>query len=391
MPALDSQKRFADMTDSAVRALLPAGLRDILPPDAEHEADVVGRVTAHFAAQGYQRVKPPLIEFENTLLDGAGAATTSQCFRVMDPLSQKMMGVRADMTPQVARIAIARMAAAPRPLRLSYAGEVLRVKGSQLAPERQLVQAGLELLGADSAAADAEVIVLAAEALTELGVPGVSVDLSLPTLVPALLAGAGSSGQGGEALREALDHKDAAGVAAGGGNAATLLGALLGSVGPVDRALTVLAGLTLPPAAAALRDRLAEVVALVRAAAPGVALTVDAVENRGFEYHTGLAFTLFSRASSGELGRGGRYSAGGEAATGATLFLDAVLAVVPPRPLPGRVYVPAGTPKARAAELRGQGWVTVAGLDAVADAAAEARRLGCGHLLISDGVRALDI
>ena len=388
MPVPDSQKRFADMTDSAVRALLPAGLRDILPPDAEHEADVVGQVTAHFAAQGYQRVKPPLIEFEDTLFDGAGAATTSQCFRVMDPHSQKMMGVRADMTPQVARIAIARMAAAPRPLRLSYAGEVLRVKGSQLAPERQLVQAGLELLGADSAAADAEVIVLAAETLTELGVPGVSVDLSLPTLVPALLAAAGSA-KDDETLREALDHKDAAGVAAGGGNAAAQLGALLGSVGPVDRALTVLAGLTLPPAAAALRQRLTEVVALVRAAAPGVALTVDPVENRGFEYHTGIAFTLFSRASSGELGRGGRYSAGGEASTGATLFLDAVLAVVPPRNPAGRIYLPAGTPRARAAELRGQGWVTVAGLEAVADAAAEAKRLGCGHLLGDNGVRAI--
>jgi len=377
------------MTDSAVRALLPAGLRDILPPDAEHEADVVGRVTAHFAAQGYQRVKPPLIEFEDTLLDGAGAATTAQCFRVMDPLSQKMMGVRADMTPQVARIAIARMGASPRPLRLSYAGEVLRVKGSQLAPERQLVQVGLELLGADSAAADAEVIVLAAEALTELGVPGVSVDLSLPTLVPALLAASGSAGDG-EALREALDHKDAAGVAAGGGSAATMLGALLSSVGPVDRALAVLSGLTLPPAAAILRDRLAEVVALVRAAAPGVALTVDPVENRGFEYHTGIAFTLFSRASSGELGRGGRYSAGGEAATGATLFLDPVLAVVPPRAPAKRIYLPAGTPRARAAELRAQNWVTVAGLGAVADAALEAKRLECGHLLDETGVRALD-
>lgn len=377
------------MTDSAVRALLPAGLRDILPPDAEHEADVVGRVTAHFAAQGYQRVKPPLIEFEDTLLDGAGAATTAQCFRVMDPLSQKMMGVRADMTPQVARIAIARMGASPRPLRLSYAGEVLRVKGSQLAPERQLVQVGLELLGADSAAADAEVIVLAAEALTELGVPGVSVDLSLPTLVPALLAASGSAGDG-EALREALDHKDAAGVAAGGGSAATMLGALLSSVGPVDRALAVLSGLALPPAAAILRDRLAEVVALVRAAAPGVALTVDPVENRGFEYHTGIAFTLFSRASSGELGRGGRYSAGGEAATGATLFLDPVLAVVPPRAPAKRIYLPAGTPRARAAELRAQNWVTVAGLGAVADAALEAKRLECGHLLDETGVRALD-
>ncbi|MBX9634247.1 MAG: ATP phosphoribosyltransferase regulatory subunit, partial [Magnetospirillum sp.] len=138
------------MNDFANRALLPAGLRDILPLDAEHEAGVVGRLMAHFAAQGYERVKPPLIEFEETLLAGAGAATASQCFRVMDPLSQKMMGVRADLTPQVARIAVTRLAGAARPLRLSYAGQVLRVKGSQLRPERQFGQAGIELIGNDS-------------------------------------------------------------------------------------------------------------------------------------------------------------------------------------------------------------------------------------------------
>ncbi|MBI2235657.1 MAG: ATP phosphoribosyltransferase regulatory subunit, partial [Magnetospirillum sp.] len=168
------------MTEPANRALLPAGLRDILPPDAAHEAAVVDRLLRHFDGQGYERVKPPLIEFEDSLLEGAGSATAGQTFRVMDPLSQKMMGVRADITPQVARIATTRLGTLPRPLRLSYAGQVLRVKGSQLRPERQFAQAGIELIGSDSAAADAEVVALAGEALTELGVQGVSVDLSLP-------------------------------------------------------------------------------------------------------------------------------------------------------------------------------------------------------------------
>ncbi len=375
------------MTDTAIRALLPAGLRDLLPPDADYEAEVVARVMAHFGAQGYERVKPPLIEFEDTLLDGAGAATAAQSFRVMDPLSQRMMGVRADMTPQVARVAVARLAQAPRPLRLSYAGEVLRVKGSQLRPERQFGQAGLELIGSTAPAADAEVIVLAAEALAELGVPGVSVDLSLPTLVPALFAELRLDAAARDCLREPLDHKDASGVAAAGGPAAAILTALLRAVGPVDAALSVLAGLPLPPAAAAERDRLAEVVALVRADAPDLTLTVDPVENRGFEYHTGVSFTLFSRAFSGELGRGGRYlAAGGEPATGVSLFLDGVLAVLPGPKRPDRVYVPAGTPRPWAQALRAQGWVTVAGLMPTADSVGEARRLGCGHVLGADGV-----
>lgn len=374
------------MNEFANRALLPAGLRDILPLDAEHEASVVSRLMAHFAAQGYERVKPPLIEFEETLLTGAGAATASQCFRVMDPHSQKMMGVRADMTPQVARIATTRLAGAQRPLRLSYAGQVLRVKGSQLRPERQFGQAGIELIGHDSAAADAEVAVLAGEALVELGVAGVSIDLSLPTLVPTLLSELKLSAE--DSLRGSLDHKDAAGVAALGGAAAPILSALLTAVGPAERALPILAALPLPPAAAAVRDRLAQVVALIRAAAPELILTIDPVENRGFEYHTGIAFTLFGRNVSGELGRGGRYLAGGvEPATGATLFMDTVLAVLPAANPPGRVLVPVGTPRAWAQALRAQGWVTVAALEDVKDWDAEARRLGCGHVLAADGIK----
>src|SRR5690606_22782545 len=142
---------------AAEKALLPAGLRDILPPDAAFEAAAVGRVMACFAAHGYEQVKPPLIEFEDGLLAGPGAALAAETFRLMDPVSQRMMGVRADMTLQVARIAASRLRNLPRPLRLSYAGQVLRVAGSQLRPERQFGQAGVELIGAASAAADAEV------------------------------------------------------------------------------------------------------------------------------------------------------------------------------------------------------------------------------------------
>ena len=121
--------------------LLPAGLRDGLTPDAAFEPAMVERLMACFAAWGYERVKPPLIEFEDALLSGMGAAMASDTFRLMDPVSQRMMGVRADMTPQVGRIAASRLKGAPRPLRLSYAGQVLRVKGEQMRPERQIGQA----------------------------------------------------------------------------------------------------------------------------------------------------------------------------------------------------------------------------------------------------------
>src|ERR1700743_2941241 len=137
------------MSDDGVntRGLLPAGPRARVPPDAETEAAAVGALMEGFAAHGYQRVKPPLLEFEDSLLAGSGAAVAEQTFRLMDPVSQRMMGLRADTTPQVSRIATTRLAHEPRPLRLSYAGQCLRVRGSQLAPDRQIAQAGIELIG----------------------------------------------------------------------------------------------------------------------------------------------------------------------------------------------------------------------------------------------------
>src|ERR1700754_2946812 len=162
-------------------ALLPAGLVDLLPPEAEFEAGVMNGLIAAFARYGYDRVKPPLIEFEDSLLGGSGAARAHQTFRIIDPVSQRMLGVRADMTLQIARIATSRLAEIPRPLRLSYAGQVLRVKGSPNRPERQFGQVGAELIGSSSSHADAEVILMAAKSLRELGLSGLSVDLGLPT------------------------------------------------------------------------------------------------------------------------------------------------------------------------------------------------------------------
>ncbi len=370
------------MNDASGRALLPDGLRDVLPPDAAHEADIVARLLATFAACGYERVDPPLVEFEDSLLDGASRDVALATFRLMDPVSQRMMGVRADMTPQVARIATTRLARAPRPLRLAYAGPVLRVRGDQLRPERQFQEAGAELIGAEEPEADAEVILLALDALAAAGVKGVSVDINLPTLTPAVCAALELDEETTRRARQALDRKDAAAVAALGGEAADLLGRLLAAAGPVDTALPALAALDLPGSTGEERARLEAVVASLRGARDDLVLTVDPVEHRGFEYHTGLSFMLFARNVRGALGRGGRYTAGGasEPATGVTLFLDSILRAVP-EPAPSRrVFLPHGTPARVAVMLRREGWITVAALREFDDPEAEARRQSCTHI-----------
>ena len=364
--------------------LLPAGLVDVLPPEAEREATLVEAMLTVFALHGYERVKPPLLEFEESLLAGSGAAVSEQTFRLMDPVSQRMMGLRADTTPQVARIAASRLSRQQRPLRLCYAGQVLRVRGTQLAPSRQLPQAGVELIGSDSAAADAEVAVVAVRALAAIGVHGVSLDITLPTLAPALFEEANLNTGLRQRLGRALDRKDAAAVAllsAEAGPLAAALPPLLQAAGPAEGALAALRAATLPPVAQAIADNAAAVIAAIRALAPDLRITLDPVEFRGLRYHVGVAFTLYGAGGAGELARGGRYLAGEEPATGMTLYPDAVLRAAPPMPERPRIFVPAAEAGAASA-LREQGFATVAALSS-ADTAAGLR---CTHVLSNGAV-----
>jgi ATP phosphoribosyltransferase regulatory subunit len=376
------------MIDPRQKTLLPAGLQDLLPPLADHEDGLSRALLDRFQRFGYQRVKPPLVEFEDGLLDGVGAAMAEQTFRIMDPVSQRMMGLRADITPQIARIAATRLAAEPRPLRLCYAGEVLRVRGGQLREDRQFRQIGVELIGpAHAGTADAEVILLAAEALAGLGIEGLSVDINVPDLAGAICDAFDLDDEARRRVLAAIDRKDAAALSeaaesAADGEVARLFARLLS----VDCAAD-----GLPEVPARMVERLTEVVELVRRSAPDLTLTVDPLERRGFEYHSGISFTLYALGARAELGFGGRYiTAAGEPATGFTLLGDALLGSAPQPAAPDRLFVPYEAAAEAAAGARAAGWQTVKGLIAAAAGdAVEARRLACTHIWQDGAIRPL--
>ncbi len=378
------------MTDLERLALLPEGLRDELPVAAAFEAAVGDRLHQTFAGFGYERVKPPLVEFEDSLLTGTGAGLAPQTFRLMDPVSQRMMGVRPDMTVQVARIAVTRLKHEPRPLRLSYGGNVIRVRGSALKPERQFAQVGTELIGVDTAEADAEAVLLAVDTLRAIGVVELTVDLNLPTLVAAVASGLKQPVDAMRRLRRALDRKDEGGIAkaATDKKVADLFAGLLRAAGPADAGLGTLGKLKLPTAAAAEAARLAEVVKLVHAAEPDLPLTIDPVEYRGLEYQTGVSFSVFALRGREELARGGRYSAGypedgvSEPATGFTVYMDAVLSASEAPPERPRLYVPSGIAWSEAAPWQAKGYAVVRAVVAAPEPRAEAKRLRCSHALI---------
>ncbi|BCK75800.1 histidyl-tRNA synthetase [Acetobacter aceti NRIC 0242] len=363
-------------------ALLPPGFIDLLAADAQTEANGTQALLSVFASHGYERVAPPLLEFEDTLLGGAGAALADQAFRLMDPDTRRMMALRPDITPQIARIAATRLHDAPRPLRLSYAGQAVLVgNGTAGQNERQIGQAGIELIGPDSAQADAEVVAIAAEALARVGITDLSFDLTMPLLAPSLIEQAGLPAATVTALMHALDRKDAAAVAEHGGPIADVLIRLLNAAGEADQALAALQEVDLPEKTRAFSDRLRDSTAAIRARVPGCQVTVDPVEFRGWKYHTGVCVSVYALGSSEELGRGGRYLCNDdEPACGLTLRPNAVFRVAPRRAQPQRVYLPFGTDEAVGRTLRDKGHVTVAGLAPAGSEEEEARRLACSFV-----------
>ncbi len=341
--------------------LLPEGFHDRLPPFADAIVAVEAHVLEAARGHGYERVNPPLAEFAEGLGARLKAGGLRNAVRFVDPVSQTTMAIRPDLTAQVARIAATRMGHHPRPVRLSYAGSVLALRASALAPERERRQVGAELIGLDSIPAAREVVGVAVEGLIAAGVAGVSIDFTLPDLVDTLAAGplpvaADRIGR----LRERLDAKDAGGVA----EIAPAYLPLIAAAGPFDSAMAQLRAFDNQGVLASRLDGLADIAAAIPA---GITLTLDPTERHGFEYQTWLGFSLFAAGVAREVGRGGTYlivhgDGAEEVATGFSLYADAIVATTGPVDR-RRLFLPLGTPADAGAAMRAAGWVTVAALE----------------------------
>lgn len=370
------------MTNAITQGLLPEGLRDRLPPQAEAAANLLRGLLDSVAAHGYERVQPPLVEFEDSLVGRLGSARRQDLLRFIDPVSGANLALRHDMTGQVGRIAATRLAHYARPLRLAYGGPVLRVRGDQLRPERESIQAGAELIGRDSVAAVSEVLQLAVEALTQTGLTGLTVDITLPQFVGELAAGPWPlAGAQLADVQAALDAKDIAALRAVG---ADRYDALIAAAGPADAALARLAALGLTGRLAGMLDDAAAVIA----ALGDTPATLDPTERHGFEFQSWIGFSIFAAGVRGEVGRGGAYTivhpdGREEPAVGFSLYVDGLVDAGLGEVKHRRILLPLGTPADVGAKLRGEGWATVVALDEAADAHA----FRCTH--IWDGVQAV--
>ncbi|MEL6738859.1 MAG: ATP phosphoribosyltransferase regulatory subunit, partial [Pseudomonadota bacterium] len=188
--------------------LLPIGLADRLPASARAITLAMRSALDAVEAHGYDRVRPPLLEFEASLASRMEGVETIAMFRFVDPASLRTLALRSDITPQIGRIAATSLANAPRPLRLAYCGDTALIAASQLDPARERLQLGAELIGADTVAAASEIVTLAIEACQAAGLTGLSLDMTLPDLVDTLaVQDTALSAETIDAIKRELDTK----------------------------------------------------------------------------------------------------------------------------------------------------------------------------------------
>lgn len=333
--------------------LLPEAIEDVLPAEAARVEALRRVLLDHFRERGYRLVQPPLIEFLDSLLTGTGRDLDLLTFKTVDPLSGRMLGLRADTTPQVARID-AHLLNEPGVTRLCYAGSVLRTATAGPGDTRQVVQIGAELYGHAGIAADGEIMQLHLSALGAAHVGGLHLDLGHVGLYRALARAAGldENGEGNDAeLFTALRDKDTPGVheltAALPEPARGALRALATLYGPADATLATAREVLpqLPDVVAAL-----DAMAILAGAARGVdAIHVDLGDLRGYHYYTGATFSVFAEGERGTImdcGRGGRYDGVGRAfgrarpATGFSLDLRRLAALAGGNGLAATILAP---------------------------------------------------
>jgi len=317
--------------------ILPEHIEDILPAEAERIEALRRLLLDHFRAHGYRLVQPPLIEHLDSLLTGTGHDLELQTFKVVDPLSGRLLGVRADITPQVARID-AHLLNEPGVTRLCYAGSVLRTVPTGGTQTREIVQIGAELFGEAGFAGDREIVSLLLSSLAVAGAAGLHLDLGHVGVYRALATGAGIAGNGEDTeLFAALRAKDVPTVAEltaklpkAWRDALTALPTLYG---PAQEVLaTARARL---PDIPAIDNALGALAALAQAGEPHVeALHIDLADLRGYHYQNGAIFSVFTAGEPNAIGNGGRYDGIGKAfgrarpATGFTLDLRQLAGIV---------------------------------------------------------------
>jgi ATP phosphoribosyltransferase regulatory subunit len=348
--------------------LLPENIADVLPSEARKIEDLRRLMLDNFRLYGYELVMPPMLEYVESLLAGAGEDTDLRTFKLVDQLSGRLLGLRADMTTQVARID-AHLLNRDSVTRLCYAGSVLHTRPSGLHATREPLQIGCEMYGHAGLEADAEIQELALASLALAGFDQVRLDLSHVGVLRAILAEDPAARRDEAQLQSLLRSKDVPGLEeitaqyAPATRAALLaLPHLYGDVDVLARAREEL------PALPGITKALAELAALAGSAIGRAQVAIDLADLRGYQYESGAMFALYVTGLPNAVARGGRYDQVGEAfgrarpATGFSLDLRELARLLPTAERKHSIRAPWGNApelREKIAELRKAGEVVI--------------------------------
>lgn len=348
--------------------LLPEYIADALPAEAAQTECLRRTILDHFATRGYEFVMPPMLEYLESLLTGAGQDLKLRTFKLVDQLSGRTLGIRADITTQAARID-AHLLNRQGVTRLCYCGSVLHTLPATIAASREPLQIGAELYGYAGIEADLEIIRLLASAMDRVQLPVSRIDLGHVGIFRALCEAAGLPAEAEEELLNLLQAKDVpglkeacAGVAEPYGAALLKLPKLYGGAEVLERAKAEL------PALPAVSAALASLSRLIKGA-PELPFSVDLSDLRGYHYHNGVVFAAYCPGYPAAVALGGRYDGAGEAfgrarpATGFSMDLREVARLAPSALKAGAILAPHMDHDAKLAEkiteLRRQGEAVV--------------------------------
>lgn len=341
--------------------LLPESLADILPAEARRIEELRRELLDLYRTYGFELVAPPLVEYIDSLLSGTGGDLNLRTNKLVDQLSGRTLGVRADMTPQVSRIN-AHLLNREGVTRLCYCGSVLHARPAGLLSDRELLQIGAELFGHAGVEADIEIIQLALESVRRAGVSHARVDLNHPGVLRGIIESDPALAPAADEIRLLLSTKDVPGLTELGrqlpdAREATLkalrdLSSLYGGPEVIERALHVL------PALPAVQAAMADLQTLIRAL-PEFDFSIDLADmGSGYGYHSGVVFSIYAEGWHDALVKGGRYDGIGRAfgrarpATGFSLDLRKLSSGLPPPPLARAIRAPWGTDPALVDALR---------------------------------------
>ncbi|RZI40586.1 ATP phosphoribosyltransferase regulatory subunit [Herbaspirillum sp. HC18] len=350
--------------------LLPENIADVLPSEARKIEELRRSLLDNFRLYGYELVMPPMLEYLQSLLTGTGQDMDLRIFKLVDQLSGRTMGIRADMTTQVARID-AHLLNRTSVTRLCYVGSVLHTRPSGLHATREPLQIGAEIYGHAGLEADAEIQELALASLTLAGISQVRLDLCHVGVLRAIVAADQKAQKCDAELFALLESKDVPGLRALTQDfdpvtreALLALPGLYGDASTITRARQALPNL---PGISAALDELE----LLTRQAGAASVTIDLADLRGYHYHSGVMFAAYVPGLPNAVARGGRYDHVGEAfgrarpATGFSMDLRELARLLPTAERKRAIRAPWGTEPAlrqKIAELRKAGEIVIQAL-----------------------------